>query len=143
VLSERKRCEVLSRIREIETFVVANQDGKISIGALCNTAAATTAELAKSLDAITPVLRTALVINWRESMMKVRYERFIRSFPEISTLTALRKIMDTTEPRDLFLQGRLPIQHDGKGYGSALRHRHADEKASAVCCDIAANKTRR
>jgi hypothetical protein len=45
--------------------------------------------------------------------------------------------------RDLFLQGRLPIQHHSKGYGSALRHRHTDEKASAVWCDIAANKTRR
>jgi len=45
--------------------------------------------------------------------------------------------------RDSFLQGCLPIQHHGKGYGSALRQRHADEKTSAIRCDLAANKARR
>ena len=41
------------------------------------------------------------------------------------------------------LRPRLPIQHHRKVYGSALRYRHSDEKASAICCDIAANKTKR
>ena len=56
---------------------------------------------------------------------------------------AVLPVMLAFRLRDLFLQGRPPIQHHRKGYGSALRHRHADEKTSAVCCDIAANKTRR
>jgi hypothetical protein len=58
------------------------------------------AELAKSSDSVTPILRTALIINWRESAMKVRYKRFVDSFPEISTLLALKRVMDATTPLD-------------------------------------------
>jgi hypothetical protein len=49
----------------------------------------------------------------------------------------------TCRLRCLFLQDRLPIQHYRKGHGGVLRHRHTDEKTSAVSCDIAADRTRR
>jgi hypothetical protein len=32
--------------------------------------------------------------------MRVRYERFVTMFPEISSLSALKRIMDSTEPLD-------------------------------------------
>jgi hypothetical protein len=100
MISESKKREVLSRISEIESFIISHRDGVISIGALCSAILATSAELAKSLDSLTPILRTAFVINWRESAMKSRYERFVKTFPEISTLAALKRVMDTTEPLD-------------------------------------------
>ena len=98
MISNDKKQEVLSRIREIEGFIISGGDGSISIGALCSRITAESAELANSSDSLTPILRTSLVINWRESAMKSRYERFVRTFPEISTLSALKRVMDDTEP---------------------------------------------
>ena len=60
----------------------------------------------------------------------------------LAKLLAVLPGMLARKLRDLFLQGRLPIQHYSKGYGSASCHRHTDEKTSTVGCDLAANKTR-
>jgi hypothetical protein len=100
MISNNKKQEVLSRISEIENFIISRGDGAIAIGALCSDITAESAELANSSDSLTPILRTSLVINWRESAMKSRYERFIATFPEISTLSALKRVMDSTEPLD-------------------------------------------
>ncbi len=100
MISNDKKQEVLSRISEIENFIISRGDGPIAIGALCSRIAAESAELAKSSDSLTPVLRTSLVINWRESAMISRYKRFIREFPKISTLLALKRAMDSTRPLD-------------------------------------------
>jgi hypothetical protein len=100
VISDEKKEEVLSRIREIENFIISDDDGAIDIGARCSRITAESAELATSSDSLKPVLRTSLVINWRESAMRSRYERFVKTFPEISTLSALKRIMDRTEPLD-------------------------------------------
>jgi hypothetical protein len=100
VISNDKKRKVLSRIKEIESFIISRGDPAITIGSLRKAIAAESAELAKSSDSLTPILRTALVINWKESAMKSRYERFVRKFPEISTLSALKRKMDHTEPLD-------------------------------------------
>ncbi len=94
MISNEKKQEVLSLISEIENLTVKHDDKDIAIGTLCRTITAESAELAKSSDSLTPILRTALVINWKESAMKSRYERFVRCFPEISTLSALKRVMD-------------------------------------------------
>jgi hypothetical protein len=38
------------------------------------------------------------VINARESAMRYRYKRFITTFPEITALSGLQRVMDSTEP---------------------------------------------
>jgi hypothetical protein len=97
VITDKQRAEVLARIHEIESFVILPGDGA-TIGAVCTLVAAESAELAKSSDSLRPILRTALVINWRESAMESRFKRFAAMFPEISTLQALKRVMDKTKP---------------------------------------------
>jgi hypothetical protein len=70
VLSNEKRQEVLSRISEIESFVIKHDDKDVAICALCNKKAAESEKLTELSDSLMPILRTALVINWRESAMK-------------------------------------------------------------------------
>ncbi len=98
MISPDKKQEVLSRISHIENFIISSVGGSIAIGALCRAVAAESLELTESSDSLTPILRTSLVINWPESAMKSRYERFRRMFPEISTLSDLKRIMDSTDP---------------------------------------------
>lgn len=100
MLSNEKKEEVLSKIKIIENFIISHGDGDIAIGTMCSAITAESAELAYSDDSLMPILRTALVINWRESAMKRRYDRFKNIFPKISTLSALKRIMDSTEPLD-------------------------------------------
>jgi len=100
VLSNERRQEVLSRISEIENFVIKHDDKDIAICALCKKIAAESEKLAELSDSLMPILRTALVINWRESAMKSRYNHFRKAFPEISTLSALKSVMDSTDPLD-------------------------------------------
>jgi len=50
-------------------------------------------QLRKSTDVIAPILRTALVINWRERAMEVRYARFCKLYPKIKTLNELKSCM--------------------------------------------------
>ena len=98
MISSEKKLEVLARISEIENFILSSKGRDTSIGALCSAITAESSELSDSSDSLAPVLRTALVINWRESAMKSRYQRFVTMFPEISTLSALKRAMDTMEP---------------------------------------------
>jgi len=97
VISNDKKQKVLSLISEIEMSTVKSDDKDIAIGALCKNITAESAQLAKSNDSLTPILRTALVINWKESAMKVRYSRFRKKFPNITTLSALKEAMDSTD----------------------------------------------
>jgi hypothetical protein len=92
VLSNEKRQEVLSRISEIENYVIKRDDKDIAICVLCKKIAAESEELADVSDSLMPILRTALVINWKESAMKSRYNHFRKAFPEISTLSALKSV---------------------------------------------------
>jgi hypothetical protein len=98
VISNDKKQEVLSRISEIENFITTHDGKAITISTLGKAEAAKAALLRQSSDSLAPVLRTALVINARESAMKSRYERFIQEFPKISTLSDLKRVMDSTEP---------------------------------------------
>lgn len=90
MITSAKRLEVLSLISKIENSMSLSHSAT-SIADSCE-------RLIKSTDAVAPVLRTALVINWKESMMKQRYERFVKMFPEISSLSELKKILDDTPP---------------------------------------------
>jgi hypothetical protein len=100
VISNDKKRTVLSRIRKIENFIISHDDRASTIGALRRSIRAESAVLAKSSDSLTPILRTSLVINNRESSMKSRYERFVKKFRKISTLLALKRVMDGTDPLD-------------------------------------------
>jgi len=85
MLSNDKKQAVLARISEIEKYVLKHQGKDIPIDVVCGIKTAESDELAKLSDSVMPILRTALVINWRESAMKSRYEHFRTAFPEIST----------------------------------------------------------
>ena len=54
--------------------------------------------LLHSGDALMPVLRTALVINWKEAAMAKRYQRFKREFPAITSLSQLKQVMQAEDP---------------------------------------------
>ncbi len=97
MISNDNKQKVLSLISEIETSTVKHDDKDIAIDALCRNITRESAELAKSNDSLMPILRTALVINWRESAMKSRYDRFRKKFPDITTLSALKRVMDCTD----------------------------------------------
>ena len=100
MISNERKQEILTRISEIENFIISGSDRSITIGVLCARITAECAALTSSLDSLAPILRTALVINWRESAMKSRYQRFKEKFPNVSTLLALKRIIDSTEPLD-------------------------------------------
>lgn len=96
MISPEKKEQVLSKISEIEKSV--SVDGQSAIGNLCENIRRGSIELTKSSDSIFPILRTALVINWRESAMISRYDRFRSKFPEVTTLSDLKRVMDSTDP---------------------------------------------
>jgi hypothetical protein len=100
MLPHDKKRKVLSRVKKIENFIIPRGDGANTVGALRKAIAAESAELAKLSDSLAPILRTSLVINNRESAMKSRYERFVKTFPKISTLLTLKRVMDSTDPLD-------------------------------------------
>ena len=98
MMSDAERQTVLSKIRQIETFITTRDRKPIAISEVGKAEAAKSAQLRQSSDSLAPILRTALVINARESAMRHRYERFIATFPEIATLSGLQRAMDSTEP---------------------------------------------
>lgn len=89
---------IVARIHEIEATVVSRDGKGVSIREIGEAAVDESMRLSTSSDALMPVLRTALVINWREAAMKPRYDRFRMTFPEISTLASLKKVLDEVEP---------------------------------------------
>lgn len=97
-MSEAERQAVLSKISQIENFITTHDGRTLAISALAKAEEAKSAELRESSDSLAPILRTALVINARESAMKPRYERFIKMFPEITALSDLQRVMNSTEP---------------------------------------------
>lgn len=96
-MSDAERQTVRLKMRQIECFITTHDGKDIMISALGQAEAAKTAQLRQSSDSLNPILRTALVINARESAMRHRYDRFITTFPEIATLSALQGVMDSTE----------------------------------------------
>jgi hypothetical protein len=81
---------VIEKFRKLEAHLL---EGNQSIGGRCEAAFEIAKRLMLSNDAMTPVLRTALVINWRESAMKVRYERFRKLYPEVRSLRRLQELI--------------------------------------------------
>ena len=98
MITDDERKEILSKISEIEATVVSRDGRAVSMREIGEAAVHISARLATSSDALMPVLRTALVINWREAAMKLRYDRFRTKFPEVSTLESLKQVMDEVEP---------------------------------------------
>lgn len=94
VLTESQKSHALLAFRKLEGEVLP----QITAEALDYNGENT--RLLSSSDAVAPILRTALVINWRESAMKTRYERFRSTFPEINSLAALKAVIDRTDPLD-------------------------------------------
>jgi len=97
MLPEERRGEIVATFLKMEAFVPEGKNGA-SIGEMARKAVETADRLSVATDALMPVLRTALVINWKESAMKSRYERFRCKFPEITTLAALKDALDKAEP---------------------------------------------
>ena len=97
MITSKKKKEVVSHLKEIKQSVISKDGKEITIGELCNSCLLESEELLKSTDSIAPILRTALVMNWREAAMRIRYERFRKEFSEISTLKKLKDIIDNTE----------------------------------------------
>lgn len=97
MLSDDQKQKVLSRINEIEQSIVRHADKDVGIGSLCVNITEESKKLTNSSDSLTPILRTALVINWKESAMKSRYDLFRKNFPNITTLAALKQAMDSTD----------------------------------------------
>lgn len=92
MLSESKRTYAITKFREIELEVHAANGVKHFHEDSDNT------NLLNSADAVAPILRTALVINWPEKSMKKRYERFRILYPQIDSLASLQAVIDQEDP---------------------------------------------
>jgi hypothetical protein len=98
-LSDKGKAEIRAKLAEMEkTTVATEKQGNVPIEKLAREDAEISSSLLKSNDALMPVLRTALVINWKEKAMSSRYNHFRKSFPEITTLTQLKEAMDQEDP---------------------------------------------
>lgn len=91
---------VYDQLKRIENTSVSTGAETTTIGACCRIVATDSRSLLASTDALTPVLRTALVINWKEAAMKKRYDRFRELFPGVTTLSALKQELDSHNPLD-------------------------------------------
>lgn len=91
MLSDAEMRRALEKFRGIEARVRA-------AGVIIDPAGGNDNDLLSSTDPIAPVLRTALVINWSEKLMKPRYEAFREKFPEIQSLSRLKAVMDESDP---------------------------------------------
>ena len=100
MISSEERKAVVCKVHEIEATVVSRDGKDVLIREIGEAAVEESIRLAVSSDALMPVLRTALVINWKEAAMKPRYDRFRAEFPEVSTLENLKKVLDELEPVD-------------------------------------------
>jgi hypothetical protein len=85
-------------IKKFGEIELEKYNEEITIKNFCSTEFEKIKDLKKSQDSLAPILRTALVINWKVEMMEKRYKRFIDKFPEISTLKILKEHIDNTSP---------------------------------------------
>ena len=90
MISEVERSRVLTKMVEIEKELAGAGEKWGGLEEMHR--------LRASNDSIAPVLRTALVINWKEQAMRVRYERFRCKYPEISSLARLKELIERTDP---------------------------------------------
>ena len=90
MISDQQKDRVLSLIQTIERELITNEQ---TISQVCTLVREESELLLLSNDSLAPILRTALVINWREAAMKPRYERFRRLFPEISGVADLHRVI--------------------------------------------------
>jgi hypothetical protein len=97
MITSKKKKEVLSHLEEIKRSVILKDGEDITIGELCNRCLLESEKLLESADSVAPILRTSLVMRWKESAMRSRYERFRTEFPEISTLEKLKNVIDNTD----------------------------------------------
>ena len=98
MLTQAQKVEIRAKVAEMESTIVPSEHGDDTIGALARDDADLAAELLASDDPLMPILRTALVINWKEVAMVRRYDHFRKTFPHISTLFELKRAMDALDP---------------------------------------------
>ena len=96
MLQDHEKSQLFERFLEIERTNVNGQP----IGEIVRAVVEESEALMIATDPIAPILRTALVINWRESAMKKRYESFRQRFPNIDSLSSLQTAIDETLPID-------------------------------------------
>lgn len=95
-ITEGRKSEVLELIKGIEKSITENNKTNSSIATICEIEFKKSEELLTSTDSLAPILRTALVINWREAAMKSRYDRFRKLFPSILDLQGLMGAIEST-----------------------------------------------
>lgn len=101
----------LKKLEELESELSFTQDYNLTIGKYCKNRLDNVQKLKESKDSLAPILRTALVINWREELMQKRYVRFREHFPHIKSLSCLKEIMDDVDALE-FCKKYLDINAD-------------------------------
>ena len=96
MITEKRKAEILNILRDMEESLVVINGRSCSIAQLSVLADKESKILRASNDSLAPILRTALVINWRESAMVSRYKRFKESYPSVSDLSKLQRVLDST-----------------------------------------------
>lgn len=109
MIATEQKSEILNLLSKMEESLVVTDAGTNSIAALCEVSDKKSKLLLESIDPLTPILRTALVINWRESSMQSRYDRFRKLYPAISNLSDLQNALDSTDAM-LFCKDYLDIK---------------------------------
>lgn len=98
MITKEKKIEIIKLFQTMEESLIVDDANLISIVSKCSSKKEKSEKLLAATDPIAPILRTALVINWREAAMKSRYERFRQEFQEIADLETLKVVIDSTDP---------------------------------------------
>jgi len=86
------------RFSQLEKEYIQNENGEtVNIKAYCSQKLQNTQNLMVSTDALTPVLKTALVINWKTVAMQKRIKRFQNLYPEIDSLEKMQNLLNTMD----------------------------------------------
>lgn len=93
MISNFDKDKILKKLGELEKERYLFHSDDLTIGIYCKNRQDNLETLKKSNDSLSPILRTALVINWREELMQKRYARFREHFPHIKSLLSLKKAM--------------------------------------------------
>ena len=89
--------DVLKKLEDMKKILLKVEEQHISLHAKCDAEEKESKELENSTDSLTPVLRTALVINWTETAMKTRYKNFREKYPNITSLKDIFEVLNTKD----------------------------------------------
>lgn len=93
------KSQFMKKFESLENQHILDANGKsITLADYCKKKLENSKRLQESTDSLTPIYKTALEINWKQSAMKKRLEYFRENFPEVNSLEKMHEIIISTDP---------------------------------------------